>query len=110
MLLLDHCCHVAVVSAIEDHEFEILIDGKFGRLTLGIGQPVDEVEPELGGLVVARIGIGQPVDEVARPCDVLRSDDKVFLLHCLNFTCKYIPLSFPCLLKMQLYCLHYFGS
>ena len=54
MLLLDHCCHVAVVPAIEDHEFEILIDGKFGRLTLGIGQPVDEVEPELGGLVVAR--------------------------------------------------------
>ena len=89
---------MAVVPAIEDHEFEILIDGKFGRLTLGIGQPVDEVEQELGGLVVAR------------PCDVLRSDDKVFLLHCLNFTCKYIPLSSPCLLKMQLYCLHYFGS
>ena len=98
MLLLDHCCHVAVVPAIEDHEFEILIDGKFGRLTLGIGQPVDEVEPELGGLVVAR------------PCDVLRSDDKVFLLHCLNFTCKYIPLSSPCMLKTHLYCLHYFGS
>ena len=98
MLLLDHCCDVAVVPAIEDHEFEILIDGKFGRLTLGIGQPVDEVEPELGGLVVAR------------PCDVLRSDDKVFLLHCLNFTCKYIPLSSPCMLKTQLYCLHYFGS
>ena len=57
---------MAVVPAIEDHEFEILIDGKFGRLTLGIGQPVDEVEPELGGLVVAP------------PCDVLRSDDKVF--------------------------------
>ena len=89
---------MAVVPAIEDHEFEILIDGKFGRLTLGIGQPVDEVEPELGGLVVAR------------PCDVLRSDDKVFLLHCLNFTCKYIPISSPCLLKMQLYCLHYFWS
>ena len=98
MLLLDHCCHVAVVPAIEDHEFEILIDGKFGRLTLGIGQPVDEVEPELGGLVVAR------------PCDVLRSNDKVFLLHCLNFTCKYIPLSSPCMLKTQLCCLHYFGS
>ena len=89
---------MAVVPAIEDHEFEILIDGKFGRLTLGIGQPVDEVEPELGGLVVAR------------PCDVLRSNDKVFLLHCLNFTCKYIPLSSPCMLKTQLYCLHYFGS
>ena len=89
---------MAVVPAIEDHEFEILIDGKFGRLTLGIGQPVDEVEPELGGLVVAR------------PCDVLRSDYKVFLLHCLNFTCKYIPLSSPCMLKTQLYCLHYFGS
>ena len=98
MLLLGHCCHVAVVPAIEDHEFEILIDGKFGRLTLGIGQPVDEVEPELGGLVVAR------------PCDVLRSNDKVFLLHCLNFTCKYIPLSSPCMLKTQLCCLHYFGS
>ena len=80
---------MAVVPAIEDHEFEILIDGNFGRLTLGIGKPVDEV---------------------ARPCDVLRSDDKVFLLHCLNFTCKYIPISSPCLLKMQLYCLHYFGS
>ena len=89
---------MAVVPAIEDHEFEILIDGKFGRLTLGIGQPVDEVEPELGGLVVAR------------PCDVLRSDKKVFLLHCLNFTCKYILLNFPCMLKTQLYCLHYFGS
>ena len=89
---------MAVVPAIEDHEFEILIDGKFGRLTLGIGQPVDEVEPELGGVVVAC------------PCDVLRSDDKVFLLHCLNFTCKYIPLSSPCMLKTQLCCLHYFGS
>ena len=99
MLLLGHCCHVAVDPAIEDHDFEILIDGKFGRLTLGIGQqPVDQVEPELGGLVVAR------------PCDVLRSDDKVFLLHCLNFTCKYIPLSSPCMLKTQLCCLHYFGS
>ena len=87
---------MAVVPAIEDHEFEILIDGKFGRLTLGIGQPVDEAEPELGGLVVAR------------PCDVLRSNDKVFLLHCLNF--KYIPLSSPGMLKTQLYCLHYFGS
>ena len=43
-----------VDPAIEDHEFEILIDGKFGRLTLGIGQPVDHVESELGGLVVAR--------------------------------------------------------
>ena len=28
MLLLDHCCDVAVVPAREDHEFEILIDGK----------------------------------------------------------------------------------
>ena len=73
MLLLDHCCDVAVVPAIEDHEFEILIDGKFGRLTLGIGQPVDEVEQELGGLVVAR------------PCDVLRSDDKVFSVTLFEF-------------------------
>ena len=89
---------MAVVPAIEDHEFEIPIDGKFGRLRLGIGQPVDEVEPELGGLVVAR------------PCDVLRSDKEGFLLHCLNFTCKYIPLSSPCMLKTQLYCLYYFGS
>ena len=46
---------MAVDPAIEDHDFEILIDGKFGRLRLGIGQqPVDQVEPELGGLVVAR--------------------------------------------------------
>ena len=83
MLLLDHCCHVAVVPAIEDHEFEIPIDGKFGRLTLGIGQPVDEVEPELGGLVVAR------------PCDVLRSDDKVFSVTLFEFHLQIHPHEFP---------------